>query len=211
MGRKEGEVMQASQILYPCMQAADIFYLKADICQLGMDQRKVNMLARELAEKLGYAKPVIVSHHMLMGLGQPPAGENTEDRVLDLKMSKSKPDTAIFMTDSSEDIKRKINKAYCPEGQVAENPILEYCKHIIFEKFDTLGIERPDKWGGNLTFVSYAELEKSFSEKQLHPMDLKKAVAARIDELIKPVRDHFENDANARELFEKVKSYEITR
>ncbi len=211
MGRKEGEVMQASQILYPCMQAADIFYLKADICQLGMDQRKVNMLARELAEKLGYAKPVIVSHHMLMGLGQPPAGENTEDRVLDLKMSKSKPDTAIFMTDSSEDIKRKINKAYCPEGQVAENPILEYCKHIIFEKFDTLVIERPDKWGGNLTFGSYAELEKSFSEKQLHPMDLKKAVAARIDELIKPVRDHFENDANARELFEKVKSYEITR
>lgn len=46
MGRKEDEEMSAAQIFYPCMQCADVFFLKADICQLGMDQRKVNMLAR---------------------------------------------------------------------------------------------------------------------------------------------------------------------
>ena len=46
MGRKETDEMSAAQIFYPCMQAADVFFLKADICQLGMDQRKVNMLAR---------------------------------------------------------------------------------------------------------------------------------------------------------------------
>jgi tyrosyl-tRNA synthetase len=46
MGRKDGEEMTAAQIFYPCMQCADVFFLKADICQLGMDQRKVNMLAR---------------------------------------------------------------------------------------------------------------------------------------------------------------------
>lgn len=46
MGRKDGEDMTAAQIFYPCMQCADVFFLKADICQLGMDQRKVNMLAR---------------------------------------------------------------------------------------------------------------------------------------------------------------------
>lgn len=33
------------------MQCSDIFYLHADICQLGMDQRKVNMLAREYMDK----------------------------------------------------------------------------------------------------------------------------------------------------------------
>jgi tyrosyl-tRNA synthetase len=54
MGRTESEVQQASQILYPCMQAADIFYLKADICQLGMDQRKVNVLAREIGPKINW-------------------------------------------------------------------------------------------------------------------------------------------------------------
>ena len=46
MGRKEEEEMSAAQIFYPCMQCADVFFLQADICQLGMDQRKVNMLAR---------------------------------------------------------------------------------------------------------------------------------------------------------------------
>ena len=45
-GREESSEMPAAQIFYPCMQCADVFFLKADICQLGMDQRKVNMLAR---------------------------------------------------------------------------------------------------------------------------------------------------------------------
>lgn len=35
------------------MQCTDIFFLKADICQLGIDQRKVNMLAREYCEAAG--------------------------------------------------------------------------------------------------------------------------------------------------------------
>src|SRR3989338_4659315 len=81
MGRKETEVLQASQIFYPCMQTADIFYLKADICQLGLDQRKVNVLAREIGHKLGFPKPVIVSHHMLMGLNQPPADLKERDAL----------------------------------------------------------------------------------------------------------------------------------
>lgn len=212
MGRNENESLQSSQILYPCMQCADIFELGADITQLGMDQRKVNMLAREVGPKLGYWKPVVVSHHMLMGLGQPPATDLAgAERGIELKMSKSKPDTAIFMTDSEEDIKRKIKKAYCPEGIVDENPILEYCKYIIFERFDSLKIERPEKYGGNLEFGSFSELEKVFGEKKVHPMDLKASVSEKINELIKPVREHFEKNSKAKQLFEKVKSFEITR
>lgn len=45
MGRLEGSLTSA-QVLYPLMQCTDVFFLKADICQLGVDQRKVNMLAR---------------------------------------------------------------------------------------------------------------------------------------------------------------------
>jgi tyrosyl-tRNA synthetase len=40
-GRAETDDLAASQIFYPVMQCADIFFLKADICQLGVDQRKV--------------------------------------------------------------------------------------------------------------------------------------------------------------------------
>jgi len=211
MGRKEGEVMQASQILYPCMQTADIFYLKADVCQLGMDQRKVNMLAREIGPKLGFYKPIVVSHHMLMGLGQPSQATNATERAMDMKMSKSKPDSAIFMTDSKKDISRKISKAYCPEKQVAENPILEYAKYIVFESFDELKIERPEKFGGNVEFKSYEELEKAFSNGNLHPMDLKNGVASAINKLIEPVRTYFETDKDAKALFEKVQSFQVTR
>jgi tyrosyl-tRNA synthetase len=212
MGRNENEALQASQILYPCMQAADIFYLNANICQLGMDQRKVNMLAREMATKLGYQKPLSISHHMLMGLKEPPKEtDNAIERAIEMKMSKSMPDTAIFMDDSKEDIKRKINKAYCPEGIIKDNPMMEYCKYIIFQRFDKLIIERPEKYGGNVELNSYDELVQKFESKEIHPMDLKNAVAKYIDELIVPVRVHFEKDEKAKKLLEKVKSFKITR
>jgi tyrosyl-tRNA synthetase len=213
MGRKEGEVMQSSQILYPCMQAADIFYLKADVCQLGMDQRKVNVLAREVGPKLGYGKPVIVSHHMLMGLGQPAntEGQSAADKAIDMKMSKSKPDSAIFMTDSEKDIQRKINKAYCPEKQVEENPIMEYNKYIVFEKFESIKVERPEKFGGNLEIKSYEELVEVYTKGDLHPMDLKNTTAKYINKLIEPVRLHFETNAEAKKLKEEVDGFEVTR
>ncbi|MBI3052126.1 tyrosine--tRNA ligase [Candidatus Woesearchaeota archaeon] len=212
MGRSESDALQASQILYPCMQAADIFELKADICQLGMDQRKVNVLAREIGPSLGFWKPVIVSHHMLMGLGQPVTGiTDAAERAIAMKMSKSIPDSAIFMTDTADDVKRKIAKAYCPPGQAAENPILEYCKYIIFERFDSLDISRSEKHGGNRVLESFAELEKAYSAGEIHPVDLKAAVAEKINELLEPTRKHFEKDSRARKLLEQVKSFEVTR
>jgi len=211
MGREDSEVQQASQILYPCMQCADIFELKADITELGMDQRKVNVLAREIGPKLNWWKPVVVSHHMLMGLGKPVSKNTSIERAIDLKMSKSKPDSAIFMTDSEQDIKRKINKAYCPEKIINENPLMEYAKYIIFEKFDTLKIERPEKFGGNLELNSYDDLVKVFEKGDLHPMDLKPAVADYINKLVEPVREHFKKNKKAKELLEKIKSFKITR
>lgn len=69
MGRSESDDMSAAQIMYPCMQCADIFFLKADICQLGLDQRKVNMLAREYCDDIKRKfKPVILSHRMMPGV-----------------------------------------------------------------------------------------------------------------------------------------------
>ena len=226
MGREDSsEKLTAAQIMYPCMQIADIFTLGAKITQLGMDQRKVNMLAREIGPQLGFWKPVVVSHHMLMGLGKPPSkNADTATRAIENKMSKSNPDSAIFMTDTTDDIKRKINKAYCLEGDIKENPILEYCKYIIFESFDStllklpqvsfpteFVVERPEKWGGNLSFKTYEELEKTFAEKKLHPQDLKQAVIVLLDKLLQPVRTHFETNEEAKKLLETVKSFQVTR
>lgn len=218
MGREESlEKLTGAHIIYSCMQVADIFKLGARITQLGMDQRKVNMLAREVGPGLGFWKPVVVSHHMLMGLSKPAtSNEDAISRAIERKMSKSNPDSAIFMTDTLEDIRRKINKAYCLEGDTKENPVLEYCKYIIFESFERLNIteftvERPEKWGGILKFKNYAQLEETFAKKELHPQDLKQAVVQYLDKLLQPVRKHFEENKEAKELLAKVKSYQVTR
>lgn len=210
MGRKESEVQQASQILYPCMQCADIFQLKADITQLGMDQRKVNVLAREIGPSIGFWKPVVVSHHMLMGLGEIPKTKD-DDRIMELKMSKSKPDTAIFMNDSEEDIKRKIAKAYCPAKVIEENPILEYSKYLIFEKFSVMEIKRQEKFGGDIVIENYHELEKLYREGKIHPADLKAATSYYINEMVKPVRENFNKDQKLKKLLETIKKFEVTR
>ncbi|EAZ05586.1 hypothetical protein OsI_27802 [Oryza sativa Indica Group] len=57
MGRNDSDELTAAQIFYPCMQCADIFFLKADICQLGMDQRKAQV---NLKIKQAFCPPTIV-------------------------------------------------------------------------------------------------------------------------------------------------------
>lgn len=216
MGRKSGEMRDVAQYFYPMMQVADIFHLGADICQLGLDQRRACILAREVGPKIGFWKPVVVSHHMLMGLegSKTPEGfdENKAfDAAISSKMSKSKPNSAIFVHDSRDEIFAKIKAAYCPEKIVENNPILDYCKHIILRKFGEIKIERPAKFGGHIEFVSYEELESAYSKGEVHPLDLKIAVAGYIDKSIAPIREHFHNNKKARELYENVKMYEITR
>ncbi len=210
MGRKEDN-LQASQILYPLMQCADIFHMDVDLVMMGMDQRKVNVLAREVGPKLGWWKPVSVHHHMLMGLHEPHSDEKGKEREIELKMSKSKPDSSIFMTDSEDEIKRKLKKAYCPDKTSNENPVLEYIKYIIFEKVSEFVIERPEKFGGDISFKSYKDLEKAYVKGEIHPLDLKNSTAKYLNSFIEPVRKHFEKDKKAKELMEKVKSFEVTR
>ncbi len=218
MGREESlDKLTGANIIYSCMQVADIFMLGAKITQLGMDQRKVNMLAREIGPQLGFWKPVVVSHHMLMGLGKPTEeGEDKTARTIAMKMSKSNPDNAIFMTDTKEDIHRKITKAYCPEGEIKDNPVLEYYKYIIFESFDRLGmdtivIDRPTKFGGPVILNSYQNLEKLFGEKQIHPLDIKHTAIILLDKLLQPVREHFQKNLFAKDLLAKVQSFQVTR
>ena len=131
-------------------------------------------------------------------------------------MSKSLPDSAIFMTDTYEDIKRKINKAYCPEGIVEENPILEYYKYILFESLDKLQLQnivvtRPQKFGGPVILNSYENLERLFKEKQIHPLDIKSKAIELLDKLLQPVRRHFEENEYPKKLLQEVKSFQITR
>lgn len=197
MGRKESEVSDTAMLIYPAMQSADIFALGVNIAHAGTDQRNVHVVAREAAVSLGEKKPIAIHHHLLQGLLQPVLIEEDGKQVMDMeaaKMSKSKPDSAIFIHDSDDEIKRKINNAYCPEGIVEFNPILDWVKWLILaSQGQTLQIKRDPKWGGDVTFTSYEDLEKDYAEKNLHPQDLKMAVANWLINKLKPARKYFED------------------
>jgi tyrosyl-tRNA synthetase len=211
MGREESTNNPSAQILYPLMQAADIHHLNVDIAQLGMDQRKVNMLAKDIFPKIGLKSPVAIHHHMLLGLQFQETNKKGIERKISLKMSKSKPETAIFMTDSKSEIIKKFKKAYCPEGKEKDNPVLEYAKYIVFEKFKSVLIKRPEKFGGNITLNSYEELKYLYLKKKIHPLDLKIAIAENINTLLEPVRAHFKKNTKAKKLYETLKQFEITK
>lgn len=190
MGRRDDDNLDVSQLLYPCMQVADIFQLGIDIPQLGLDQRKCNMLAREYATKIGVPKPVNVAHHMLMGLKGSKAG----------KMSKSIPDSAIFMEDSESEVNRKISAAFCND-EIEGNPIFEYIKYILIRWFKEIEIE-------GCVYTDIKSIESDFPK--FDKRSLKQTVAKYINQILEPVRSHFA-DGEMKALKDLVASYSITR
>ena len=214
MGRdpnnKKNTPLKASQYMYPCMQCTDIFFLKANITSLGMDQRKVNMLAREYSDDIKIShKPIIVSHHMLKSLLKYIIKDGKKEEIP--KMSKSIPGSAIFMEDSEEEIKIKIRNAHCPPKDIDDNPLFDYIKYLIFPKFGKFELKRAEKYGGDKIYNTYEEMCEDYKKGDLDPNDLKPNTARIINEMIEPVRKHFENDPEAKKILQLVKSFKVTR
>lgn len=201
MGREEGDEQASAQIMYPCMQCADIFYLKADICQLGMDQRKVNVLAREYCDtKKIKNKPIVLSHEMLPGLL---SGQE--------KMSKSNPDSAIWMEDPETEVSRKIKKAFCPPAIVDGNPCVKYVQLLVLPYMGEFLVKRSAENGGDKTYTNIEELRTEYTNGALHPADLKSSLATAVNKMLEPVRKHFKEDADAKALLDLVTKYKVTK
>jgi len=174
------EHARVSQVIYPFMQVEDIKKLNVDVAYAGIEQRKIHMLAREILPELKYKAPICVHTPLIPSLKGP--GE---------KMSSSKPETMISVRDKEDYIKKKINKAYCPEGVKEDNPVLAIAQLIIFPRVISFNIERDKKFGGDIEFKNYNDLERDFVNKKLHPMDLKNAVSSYLGRILKPVRKAF--------------------
>jgi tyrosyl-tRNA synthetase len=223
MGRKEGEVIDFAQLLYPPMQVADIFALGVNLAHGGMDQRKAHVIALEVGEKVAGYKPVAIHHHLLIGMHisedirqkilkakKEGNRELLEEGIIDIKMSKSKPESAIFIHDSPEDIKRKIERAYCPPKEVELNPILEIANYILFrgeeKEFEIINA----KTGERRVYTSYTQLESEYKEGKIHPADLKNAVTNELIKLLEPAYRHFTEGPGKRYL-EEMREIKITR
>lgn len=194
MGRTGNEKLDLAQLLYPPMQSVDIKALDLDIVHAGMDQRKIHMLVREVFPKFGWKIPVSVHHHLLPGLSEPSmtASSNDHDNAeIFSKMSKSNPSSSILIHDDENTITQKIMKGYCPPAVVENNPILELIRYVVFHDYREFVVERPEKYGGTVIYSNFKELERSYIENKVHPIDLKKATAGYINRIIGPVREHF--------------------
>ncbi|HEV8596038.1 MAG TPA: tyrosine--tRNA ligase [Thermoplasmata archaeon] len=197
MGRKEEEGdLDASKLIYPAMQVADIHQMDLDLALGGLDQRHAHMLYRDVAPKLKW-KMAVALHTPLVGGLQ---GGGRMDPV-ESKMSKSKPDSAILLPEPSAEVERKIGKAFCPAKEVDGNPILEIARYILLPR-GKLTIERDPKYGGTLAVTSYEALASAYASGDLHPKDLKDAVARSLNEALEPVRKYFDaHPENLRAVF----------
>merc|ERR1711862_624473 len=126
-------------------------------------------------------------------------------------MSKSDPDSAIFMEDSVDDVQRKIKKAYYPEKQVHDNPCVAYVRLLVFPAEGRFHVRRSDEHGGDFIFDSPDDFEKAFLDGDVHPNDLKKNLADALNRMIEPVRRHFKTNAEAKQLLEKIQSYRVIK
>ncbi len=190
MGRTEEDAdKDFSKYVYPLMQVTDVFYLNSDFALGGTDQRHAYMLARDIAEKMERKKPVLIEGPLISSL----KGTGRMDDFK--KMSKSDPDSAIFLTDNSDDIKRKIKNAFCPMGITENNPVIDILKYIIFPYYkNEITINRPESHGGPFTVKSFKELNDLYLNSKIHPMDLKNSVSYILIEIISDISNKLKSD-----------------
>lgn len=219
-GKKEGETVQFALLNYPVMQVADAFFMQTHLVHAGIDQRKCHVLMREVAYgmdegfdlKIGgkTIKPIAMHHGLLLSLGVDAgsvAKRITTDEIDDdsLKMSKSKPDSAVWVHDNIIEIQRKLKKAYCPmvkPEQTAQeiiseqkyNPILNWCENLIFKADKIIDIIRPEKFGGNVSYSTFESLQADYFANKVHPMDLKDGVARCLAQWFEPIYNFAVNE-----------------
>ncbi|MBS7630196.1 tyrosine--tRNA ligase [Candidatus Bathyarchaeota archaeon] len=214
MGRSfEAGDIEAAWMLYPAMQASDIFQMDLDVAGAGLDQRKVHMLAREIAPKLGFKTPVCLHSPLLPGLqGETVEGAFDEEASIDQsikkKMSKSVEKGAVYVNDDPDTIREKYRLAFCPPKLIEGNPVIDHAKMVVFPHLGVLEVERSSKYGGDITIEDFAELEELYRSEELHPLDFKMAVAEAMIKILEPVREYFRHH---HKNLEKMRQLQVTR
>ena len=177
---KFGDNPKLSGLIYPIMQSLDEVYLKVDVQYGGLDQRKILMFARENLPKMGYERRVEIMTPIIPGLSE--GG----------KMSSSVESSKIDLLDDEKTVNEKIKRAYCKEGEVEGNGVLAFFKNVVIvikqDSNKKFIVERDEKFGGNLEFERYEDLEKMYANKELHPLDLKNALAKEVNNLLSIIR-----------------------
>ena len=178
---KQSDNPKLSGLLYPLLQALDEVYLNSDAQFGGVDQRKIFMFARDNLHKIGENKRIHLMNPLIPGLGK--SG----------KMSSSEPESKIDFFDTNKKIQKKVSKAFCVDGECEGNGLLAILKYVLFHKLDHDGrefvIERPEQYGGTISFATYQAVDEAFRTKTLSSIDLKQGVTQELIRFITPIRE----------------------
>ncbi|KAG8740411.1 hypothetical protein FRC10_004362 [Ceratobasidium sp. 414] len=192
-----------SGLLYPGLQALDEQYLDCDFQFGGVDQRKIFTFAELYLPRLGYRKRAHLMNTMVPGL----TGG---------KMSSSDANSKIDFLDPPATIRKKIRSAFCEEGVVENNGVLAFVKAVLMPVVQgrvargiplsqiqplvatdapegtLFTVSRKPEYGGPVHFSSEKQLDDAFAAKEVHPGDLKVAVADAVVSLLEPIQKAFE-------------------
>jgi len=221
MGKKEGTDVAMATLFYPPLQVADIFTMEVNLAHAGMDQRKAHVIARDVAKKLTInplknskgevIAPIAIHQNLIAGLIGPETvdlKQEQENINIDLKMSKSKPNSAVFVHDTPDEIRDKIRKAYGPPKVIEYNPLINWVETLVFwgEKEGNFKISRPEKFGGDIFYTNVDKLIEDYKNGDLFPLDLKNGLADWLIEKLEPARKYFERP-EAKEGLEKMREF----
>ena len=172
--KKHADNITAGLFTYPVLMAADILLYQSDLVPVGDDQRQHVELCRNIATRFNnwfpdtFTLPEAFVPKMgarIMSLGQP---EN--------KMSKSEPDSCVFLMDKPEDIMRKFKRA-----------VTDCETAVRFDQENKPGIS-------NLLTIYCAATGKTMAEAEAEFADqgygvFKPAVGEAVVELLRPIQE----------------------
>ena len=178
-----------------------------------MPQRKIFIFAEEFLPRLGYAKRAHLMNTMVPGLGggkMSASDPNSKIDFLDPPEIVRKKIKSAFCEEGNSDngVLAFVKVVLMPISQLrlerrqgldGEEMKLAAGNQLPLAAEDApegtlFSVVRPDKFGGSLHYKTYQEIEDDFSKKELHPKDLKGAVAGAIVSLLAPIQDAYKND-----------------
>ena len=180
-------IVQGAHILYP--QLPDFGGPKPTVVPIGIDQDPYMRLSRDIAERVGMEKPSSTYHKFIPSIKGP-----------EIKMSGSKPETAIFLTDSPEEARKKIMRAFSGGGATLKehkekggNPDIDVtCQYLYFL------FEENDK--------KIKEIFDGFRSGSLTSGDVKKILADKVGDFLKKLQA---DRASSRKKAKKFLTHEI--
>ncbi len=197
MGRSEDEAdKDFSKYIYPLMQVTDIIYNRYDLAMGAMDQRHAHMLCRDIQDRMKLKKVVALHTSLISSLNS--SGRMDFASTGTVKMSKSDPNSGIFVFDDPETVRKKISRAFCPPETLEGNSLTDIVRMILIPYSGSFRVLTSG--GKETVFSGVGEFESSYKEGKIHPGDLKAAVSESLIIMMKPfaaVKERFRSEIAA--------------